>query len=169
MDPILLASTVRSEVRTIDPNLPVFAIRSMNEMLGGMMAHRRMNMILLSAFAAIAGGLAGIGLYGVMAYTVAQRSREIGVRVALGARRVDVLRMIIGDGFVLCAGGIVSGLAASAVLTRLMSSMLYNVSTTDALTFAITPALLMIVALVACYVPARRATRVDPIITLRDE
>ena len=169
VEPATLTAVLRGQVRTIDPNLPVFAFRSMDEMLGSMMAYQRMNMILLSIFAAVAGALAAIGLYGVMAYSVAQRSREIGIRIALGARRGGVARMVIGDGLLLCGAGIAVGLVASFALTRIMSSLMYNVSTTDALTFTVTPVLLVIVAVLACYVPTRRAANVDPIIALRNE
>jgi ABC-type antimicrobial peptide transport system permease subunit len=126
-------------------------------------------MILLGVFAALALGLASLGIYGVISYLVGQRTQEIGVRLALGAKRVDVLRLILGEGMRMAALGLAAGLLASLGLTRLMAGLLFGVSATDPLTFVSVAALLAIVALAACYIPARRAMRVDPIVALRYE
>jgi ABC-type antimicrobial peptide transport system permease subunit len=132
-------------------------------------ASQRLNLLLFALFAALALVLATVGTYGVMAYSVAQRTREIGIRMALGARRTDVLRIVLAQGFRLAALGLLVGIVAARALTRLMTSMIYGISSTDAATFITVALLLAFVALAACYIPARRAMRVDPIVALRYE
>ncbi|HKZ03657.1 MAG TPA: FtsX-like permease family protein, partial [Pyrinomonadaceae bacterium] len=135
----------------------------------GTLADRRFSMILLDAFAVVALLLASLGLYGVISYLVGQRTHELGIRIALGAQRTNVLRLVLGQGMKMALGGVALGLVAALGLTRLMAKMLYGVSTTDPVTFAVISLLLITVALLACFIPARRATRVDPLIALRYE
>jgi putative ABC transport system permease protein len=164
-----LAKAVAGEVRALDSGQPVYGVRTMERIVSESLAPRRFNMALVALFAAGALLLASIGIYGVIAYTVARRTREIGIRVALGARRGDVLRLVLGQGMRPALAGVGLGLAASLALTRLMSSLLYGVSATDPVTFAAVSGLLVVVALLACYFPARRATKVDPAVALRYE
>jgi ABC-type antimicrobial peptide transport system permease subunit len=139
----------------------------MESLIGTSLARARFNTLLLTIFAVIALLLASVGIYGVMAYSVSQRTREIGVRMALGARASDVLRMVVRRGMMLSLAGVAIGVAASFALTRLMETMLFNMSVTDPLTFAGAPLLLALVALLACLIPARRAAKVDPMVALR--
>jgi putative ABC transport system permease protein len=141
----------------------------MEQLLAHSMAARKFSLLLLALFAALALALSVIGLYGVLAYTVTQRMREIGIRMALGAQRIDVLRLVVKQGMALALIGIAVGLSASFALTRLMKTLLYSVSPTDPLTFTVITLLLTFVALLACWIPARRATKVDPLIALRCE
>ena len=168
-DPMQVTSVVRSEVAAIDRDQPIASLMTMDQRISDSVAPRRFNMFLFGLFAALALVLAAIGIYGIMAFSVAQRTHEIGVRMALGASRSDVLRLILSNGFRLALIGIVVGLAIAFAATRLLSTLLYDVSTTDPAIFLIDALLLAGAALLACYVPARRATKVDPIIALRYE
>jgi putative ABC transport system permease protein len=168
-DPTLIAGAVRAAVREIDPALPIFGMQTMSDTVADSLVRPRFLSLLLGAFSVIALALAAVGIYGVMAYSVSQRTQEIGVRVALGARPSDTLKMVLGQGTKLAAVGVGIGLVGAFALTRVMSTLLFEVSVTDPATFAAVVALLAIVALLACYIPARRATKVDPLIALRTE
>jgi len=168
-DPASLATAVRKEVQDIDPDQPVAVVRTMDEWLARSTAEPRYRTALLALFAILAMVLASTGIYGVMSYSVNQRTHEIGVRMALGARRFDVLRLMVQQGMVLVVLGVAIGVAGAVALTRVMESLLFGVTAKDPLTFVAVAALLTIVAFVACYVPARRATKVDPLVALRYE
>jgi predicted permease len=168
-DPRSLVAAVRGVVHEVDAYQPVSGVRTMDEVLGVETAQRRLGMILLTAFAALALLLAALGIYGVLAFFVVQHTQEIGVRLALGARPADVLRLVVGRGMRLALVGVVIGLAASFGLARLLASLLYEVSPGDPATYALVAVLLACVALLACLVPARRATKVDPMVALRYE
>jgi putative ABC transport system permease protein len=168
-DPLSVAAAVRQAIWSVDRNQPVSNIRTMDEILSEEVAQRRIGMTLLAAFAALALLLASLGIYGVLSYSVAQRTHEIGIRMALGAGRKDVLQMALADGMRLAAAGVVIGLGASFALTRLMERLLFGVSASDPLTLGGVTLLLVAVALVACLIPARRATKVDPVVALRTE
>ncbi len=167
--PVGSADTVRASLRSIDPNVPMSAIESMDTLIDRSMGPRRFNLYLLGAFAAVSLALAAIGLFGVMAYLVAQRTREIGVRLALGATRAEVFRLILGRGMALAAIGAAGGVGAALGLTRVMETLLFSVSRTDPITFVAVPAALIVVAGLACYLPARRAMKVDPVVALRGD
>jgi putative ABC transport system permease protein len=169
IDPLSLGRAVREAVAAVDSTIPTGHLRSMDQVLSRSLALRNFMRVLLSFFAALALLLAGIGIYGVISYSVSQRTREIGVRIALGAQRADVFRIVLGEALTLILAGAALGLAAAFALTKLLATLLYNVSATDPAIFALGTALLIIVALAACYIPARRATRVDPIVALRYE
>jgi putative ABC transport system permease protein len=168
-DPTALTAAVRGEVQAVDPNQPVYNVRTMEEVIDLSISNSKLNMTLLSVFAGLATLLAVIGIYSVMSYLVTQHTREIGIRIALGARPANILKLVIGQGLALTLAGVCVGALAALGLTRLMSSLLYGVAGTDPLTYALVSALLLLVALAACYVPARRATRVDPLVALRYE
>jgi putative ABC transport system permease protein len=168
-DPQTLISAVREQISALDPNLPIYDIKTMQAVMDESVARERFIALLLMVFAALALTLAAIGIYGVMSYSVAQRTQEIGIRLALGAQRRDVLKLIISQGTTLTLIGISLGLAAALALTRFLSSLLFSVSATDPVTFVVIAVLLMVVALLACYLPARRATKVDPMVALRYE
>jgi putative ABC transport system permease protein len=168
-DPNSLAAAVRNEVKGIDPDQPVANLRTMDQWLATSVATPRYRTTLIALFALVALVLAATGIYGVMSYSVTQRTHEIGVRMALGARRVDVLALVVRQGMVLVVAGVALGLVGAFALTRVMSTLLFGVTAKDPLTFVGVAALLTLVAFVACYVPARRATKVDPLIALRYE
>lgn len=168
-DPMTLSAAVKKEMAAVDPALPLKRIRSMEQILARSISGERFYMMLLGIFAVLGLALASVGIYGVMSYAVEQRTHEFGVRLALGARRGDVLRIVLRHGMTLASIGVAIGLASAFALTRLMSSLLYGVSATDAATLAGVSVFLAGVALAACFVPARRATRVDPIVALRYE
>jgi putative ABC transport system permease protein len=169
VDPLTLAAAARREIRAIDREAPTSNVRTMEQYLAASVEPRRFNLWLLTIFAGAALLLAGTGLYGVISYGVAQRRHEIGIRMALGARASDVLKLVIGQGIRLALAGVALGLLAALALTRLMKNLLFSVSVTDPLTFLVIAALLTFVALLACYIPARRATQVDPLVALRRE
>jgi putative ABC transport system permease protein len=168
-DPLSLVPAVRKEVRAIDPDQPIAAIKTMEDWVNTSVAAPRYRTTLLGLFVAIAMLLAATGIYGVMSYSVAQRTLEIGVRMALCARQVHVLRLVVRQGMVLVVIGVIIGLGGAFALTRVMSSLLFGVSERDPVTFVVVAVLLSLVALIACYIPARRATKVDPLVALRYE
>jgi putative ABC transport system permease protein len=168
-DPLALAAAVRGEVAAIDRDQPVSAVRAMREVVSGSVAQQRFRTLLLATFAGVALLLAGVGIYGVIAYSVTHRTHEIGIRMALGAGAGDILKMVVGQGMALALAGVAVGLLAALALTRVLSSLLFGVTATDAVTFAAVSLLIAAVALLACLVPARRATKVDPMVALRYE
>jgi predicted permease len=163
-----LIPAARQAVRSLDPEIPA-RFRPLEEVFAASLADRRFSLVLLGAFAVVALALAVTGIYGVISYLVAQRTREIGIRLALGARAGDVLRMVVRRGVALALAGVVAGLLASLAGTRVLEGLLFGVSTTDAVTFVAVPLLLTLVAALASYLPARRSTRVDPMIAMRNE
>ena len=169
VDPGTLGDAVRVEVHHVDPTIPVFSVRTMDFIVSAFLAERRFALELLGLFAAVALLLASVGIYGVMTYTFSRRTNEIGIRMAMGAQRSDILRIAVGEGALVVAIGVVSGLVGSAILTRFLQSMLFNVKPTDPITYGAISVLLTVVTLLACLVPAHRATRVDPLIALRHE
>ncbi len=168
-DPDQLIASAREQVKQVDPDQPIYNIRTMDEIRAESVAPERLNLALFSIFAGIALLLAIVGIYGVMSYTVTQRTHEIGIRMAIGAQRRDVFKMVMGQGMMLALIGIAIGLVGAFALTRLMATMLFGVTATDPATFAAIAILLTIVALLACYLPGRRATKVDPVVSLRYE
>jgi putative ABC transport system permease protein len=168
-DPAGLVAPVRAAVQALEPNLPLPDVLPMMDAIGASLYVARMGALLLGVFGGLALLLSAIGVYGVMAFAVSRRTREIGVRIALGAEKRTVLRLVVGDGMRLVAAGTLIGLVGAAVAAQSLQRFLYGVSSGDALTFAAVPVLLAAVALVACLVPARRAARVDPLIALRSE
>jgi putative ABC transport system permease protein len=168
-DPLALVSAARTQLRELDPELPMANVATMDGLLSDSLARSRFTMFLLGIFAAIALVLAAVGVYGVIAFNVTQRTQEIGIRAALGAQHRDVLRMILGEGMRLVFLGVGIGIAGAFLTTRFLASLLYGTTVTDPLTFAAVALLLTLVALAACYIPARRAMRVDPMVALRYE
>jgi putative ABC transport system permease protein len=162
-----VAAEIRQAVRSIDKNLPVTDVAAFQDALGQSISRERFRTLLLGSFSAIALLLAVVGIFGVISYSAAQRSPEIGIRMAVGAQRHDILRLILGQGAKLAVLGLGIGLVLALLLTRLMASLLYNVSATDPLTFGGVAIILLGAAVTACYIPARRAMRVDPIVALR--
>ena len=168
-DPLALAAAVQEQVWAVDPNQPVWDITTLEQVLTTSVAGRRLNLLLMGIFGATSLILAAIGIYGLLAFSVAQRTHEMGIRIALGARRANVLKLVVGQGMVLVAIGIALGLLGAFALTRVMASMLFEVSVTDPIVFGAVVLSLAAVALLACVIPARRATRVDPLVSLRSE
>jgi putative ABC transport system permease protein len=168
-NPLSLVPAVRAEVRKLDRDIPVHDIQTMDQAPRARLGPERFAAFLQIIFAAVALSLAAVGLYGVMSYAVSQRTREIGIRMALGARRSDVMMMVIGQGMKLAGAGILIGLGGALALTRFMETLVFGVSATDPLTYVTIVSLLTIVALLACWIPARRATKVDPLLALRCE
>jgi len=168
-DPGNMTAAARNEIRLLDKGIPVFNVRTMNDVLSTSIAAQRLSMLLLSAFAAMALLLAMIGIYGVTAYYVTQRTQEIGIRMALGAQMSDVMKLVFVNGMVLALTGVAIGMVGAFALTRLMTSLLFNVKPTDRVTFAAVSVCLLVTALIACFIPARRATKVDPLVALRYE
>ncbi len=169
VDPASLQATVREVVLDIDPDIPVATLATLESYVSNAMAPTRFMLALIGVFAGVALALAALGLYGVIAYSVRQRNRELGVRLALGATDGDLLRLVLGQGLFVSLAGIAIGVAASFALTRIIQSQLVGVSPIDAVTFMSVPAVLLTVAVVATYVPARRATLLDPVEALREE
>jgi putative ABC transport system permease protein len=168
-DPALMVNAIRREVLAVDKDQAVFNVTTLEQLRGNSIVIRKFFMVLLLVFAALALVLAAVGIYGVMSYVASQRTYEIGIRMALGAQTRDVLKLIIGNGMALAVIGVGAGLAGAFVLTRLLSGLLFGISATDAMTFVSVSAGLILVALLACYIPARRATKIDPLVALRYE
>ncbi|HKG22313.1 MAG TPA: ABC transporter permease, partial [Blastocatellia bacterium] len=168
-DPKGIIGAVKREIQSLDPNQPMYQVQTMEELMSESVGARRFALRMLELFGVLALTLAAVGIYGVLSYITTARTHEIGLRIALGARAGDVLRLVIGQGMRLALTGAGAGLLAAFALTRLMSRLLYGVSATDPVTFAGVALLLMAVALLACYLPARRAARTDPMIALRHE
>jgi putative ABC transport system permease protein len=168
-DPMQFAAPIRAELAAVDSNQPIHSFKTLKATVSDLVAPQRFTTLLLAGFAVLSALLSAIGIYGVMSYSVTQSTREIGVRMALGAQPGSVLRLVVGKGMVLALTGIAIGLAGSYWLTRLMATLLFEVKPTDAMTFASVSFGLLAVALIACYIPARRATKVDPMVALRYE
>jgi ABC-type antimicrobial peptide transport system permease subunit len=168
-DPSAMVTAVKNELRNLDPDLPMYYVRTMGQRVDESLARRRFSMLLLGVFASFALVLATIGIYGVMAYLVSQGTREIGIRMALGASQRNVLSLVVRQGMALALSGVMIGLAAAFLLTRLMRSLLFGVEATDLITFAAISLLVLLIGLLASYIPAQSATRIDPIVSLRCE
>jgi putative ABC transport system permease protein len=169
VDPLSIAPALRNAVREVDPALPVYSVMTMSERLSDSVAARRFNLLLLGSFAALALLLAGVGVYGVIAYVVTERTHEVGIRMALGAQSADVVRLFVKQGMALVVVGLGLGLIGAFAMTRVMTGLLFNVQANDPLTFASVALLLSLIALAACYLPARRAARTSPLLALRRE
>jgi putative ABC transport system permease protein len=168
-DPFSVVGGIKAQVRSVNPEQPVSEIRTMEQVLGESLAQRKFSLMLVGVFAGVSLLLAGVGVAGVMAFMVSQRTQEMGIRMALGAQQRDVFGLVLGQGIRLIALGLLIGLAGALGVTRLLSSMLYGVTPGDPLTHALVSCLLAGAALLACYIPARSATRVDPMAALRHE
>jgi putative ABC transport system permease protein len=166
-DPKSLVPAIGRELRAVDPGFPVSQIRTMDEIVGESLSQRRFNTVLLALFAVVAVALAAVGIYGVMSYTVSQRTREIGIRMALGAKQSDITKLVTWSGARLAVLGVTTGLVAAGISSRWLSSLLFGVTSTDPMTFGVTAVLLGALTLVAGYIPSRRAARTDPIAALR--
>jgi putative ABC transport system permease protein len=168
-DPLKFAGAIRQEVLAIDKNQPVHSVQTLDHYLKEAVSVPRSLMFLFASFALLALLLTSVGIYGIVSYSVNQRTREIGIRIALGAQRSDVVRLILSNGVTLAVAGIVIGIAGAFALTRFMTALLFGVTATDLSTFVFVSVFLFLVAVVACFVPARRATKVDPLVALRYE
>jgi putative ABC transport system permease protein len=164
-----VVTSIRGILRELNPSLALADVRTMDEVVSRSVAQRRLTMTMLATFAGAALLLAAVGIYGVIAYSVTQRTQEIGIRVALGAQRSDVMRMVVGQAALLAGAGIAAGAAGAFALTRWMADLLFDVQPFDPVTFGAVAGLLVAVALVASYIPGRRATRVDPVVALRSQ
>jgi putative ABC transport system permease protein len=169
VEPAAMAAPIRQQVWSLDKDQPVFDVHTMREVRAISLALYSFSSVMLGIFAGVALLLAAIGIYGVMFYAVTQRTQEIGIRMALGARAMDVLKLVIKNGMSLALIGVAVGLAGAYALTRLLASLLFGVTPTDVVTFSIVTLGLLLIALLACYIPARRATKVDPLVALRYE
>ncbi len=168
-DPSQLATAARNEVQALDPYLPVSNVKPISQMIDERSSPKRLMAWLMGVFGVVALLLASVGIYGVMSYAVTQRTQEIGVRMALGAQALDVLKLVVRNGMTIALVGVAIGLGGAFALSRLLGSMLFRVTPTDLMTFAVVSISLIVVALVACLIPARRATKVDPLVALRHE
>ncbi len=168
-DPLAIVASVRNEVRSLHPQVPLFAVNTLDRMVSDTLAQPRFRALLLVGFAVLALMLASVGIYGVTAYAVGQRTHEVGVRMALGARGNDVLALILWQHLVPALAGVAIGIAGALAISRFLRSLVYGVGATDAVTFTLVALVLVAVAGIAAYLPARRATRVDPLIALRAE
>jgi putative ABC transport system permease protein len=169
LDAATIPAEVRAQVQSVNPELPVFGAKTLDDALSSSLSERRFSMEMVALFAVTALLLAGLGIYGTISYVVSERTREIGVRLALGAQRGEILGMVLRQGFGLAVSGAAVGLVGALIVSRLISGLLYGVRPTDPLTFAGVTLVLTVVALAACYIPARRAMRVDPLVALRYE
>jgi len=169
LDAGAIPEEVREQVQAVDATIPVFGAQTLNETVSISLSERRFSMEMVGLFAVTALLLAGLGIYGVISYLVSERTHEIGIRVALGAQRTNIMRMVLRQGLGLAITGTAIGLVCALIVSNLMAGLLYGVKPTDPLTFAGVAALLIVVALLACYIPGRRAMRVDPIVALRHE
>jgi putative ABC transport system permease protein len=168
-DPLSLTPAIREQVRQIDPQLPIANVKTLDDRIDVAMAESRFRTTLIALFAVVALVLASVGVYGVIAYSVTRRTHEFGIRMALGAQRTDVLQMVLRQALVFAIVGVALGLAGAFALNRLISSLLFGVSANDPVTFASVAGFIVAVAFIACYIPARRATKVDPLVALRNE
>jgi putative ABC transport system permease protein len=168
-DPGAFATTLRREVQALDQDQPIYNVRTMDDVVANSLGTRRVSMQLFAVFAGAALFLAAIGIYGVLAYSVTQRTQEIGIRMALGAQKSDLLRLVIRQGMILTVIGVIAGLVGAFALTRVIGNLLFGVTATDPATFVAIPFVLLFVALIACYLPARRAARLDPIKALASQ
>ena len=168
-DPLSMAAAVRDTIASVDRRLPLGVVQTLNQQLDQSVSAQRFSMTLLALFARLALSLAAVGVYGVTAYMAVQRTHEVGVRVALGARPADIVRLLLGEGLRVGLVGVTVGVASALVLTRVMQNLLYGVGASDPLTFFAASAMLIAITLAACYLPVRRAAQVDPMVALRDE